>query len=65
MNTANSNMRICLITAVTALHKLDWDKATKNKILKKFDKIGVIPVVIPLRSEYDFFKNPLTLALNA
>ena len=48
-----------------ALHKLDWDKATKEKILKKFDKIGVSPVVIPLRSEYDFFKNPLTLALEA
>ena len=49
----------------TALHKLSWDKATKDKILKKFDKIGVSPVVIPLRSEYEFFKNPLTLALEA
>ena len=36
-----------------------------GSFLKKFDKIDVSPVVIPLRSEYDVFKNPLTLALEA
>ena len=35
-----------------ALHKLNWDKATQEKALKKFVKIGVSPVGLPLRCEY-------------
>ena len=35
----------------------------RKAIIKKFNKIGVSPVVIPRRSEFDTFSNPLTLAL--
>ncbi len=48
-----------------AIHKLRWNYKTTSNILKKFDNIGVSPIVIPIRSEYDFFPNPLTLALKS
>lgn len=35
-----------------------------NSIMKKFNKIGISPVVIPRRSDYDTFKNPLTLLMD-
>lgn len=48
-----------------AIHKLRWNYKTTSNILKKFDNIGVSPIVIPIRSEYDFFPNPLTLVLES
>lgn len=49
----------------TAIDNLGWSHSVVKDILKKFDKIGTSPVVIPLRSKYDMFENPLTLALNS
>lgn len=49
----------------TAFNKLKWDRRTRNSIMKKFNDIGISPIPIPLRCKYDFFENPLTLALNS
>lgn len=48
-----------------AFNKLEWDRVTRNNVIKKFNKLGVSPIAIPLRCKYDCFKNPLTLALNS
>lgn len=52
-------------SADKAIRKLCWSNKNVLSIIKKFNKIGVSPVVIPLKSKYDSFKNPLTLALDA
>lgn len=47
-----------------ALHKLRLNMDETKSIMKKFDKIGICPIAIPRRSDYDTFKNPLTLSLD-
>ena len=42
---------------------LNFNKSQIKAILKKFNKIGVSPVVIPRRYEFDTIRNPLDLAL--
>lgn len=46
-----------------AMNELDLTGKKRKEIMKRFDKIGASPVVIPRRCEYDSFENPLTLAL--
>ena len=41
---------------------LNFNKSQIKAILKKFNKIGVSPVVIPRRYEFDTIRNPLDLA---
>ncbi len=43
---------------------LNFNKSQIKAILKKFNKIGVSPVVIPRRYEFDTIRNPLDLALS-
>lgn len=52
-------------SADKAMRKLGRSNKNVSCMIKKFDKIGVSPVIIPLKSKYDIFKNPLTLALNS
>lgn len=39
-----------------------YGKVKIKKTLERFDKIGVSPIIIPQRSKYGYFPNPLTLA---
>ena len=48
-----------------AMRKLDYDKKTRKKAMKLFDKIGICPIVIPVRNKHDTFKNPLTLVMQS
>lgn len=47
-----------------ALHQFHLKEKDIKSVMKKFDKIGISPIVIPRRYNYDTFKNPLTLAMN-
>lgn len=49
----------------TAIHEMYLRKDKIKAILKKFDELGVSPIVIPMRRKYDTLKNPLTLALES
>lgn len=40
------------------------DKYILKSTLKRFDKIGISPIVLPKRFSYDKLENPLTLALD-
>ena len=47
----------------TAIEECGYSKKDIENTLKRFEKIGVSPVVIPRRYEFEMFENPLKLAL--